>query len=49
VYRWLLTSTPAALTVVAGESSGGGLAVALLAALRDAGDDVPAAAVSISI
>jgi len=47
-YRWLLTSTPAALTVVAGESSGGGLAVALLAALRDAGDEVPAAAVSIS-
>jgi monoterpene epsilon-lactone hydrolase len=47
-YRWLLTSTPAALTVVAGESSGGGLAVALLAALRDAGDEVPAAVVSIS-
>jgi monoterpene epsilon-lactone hydrolase len=34
--------------VVAGESSGGGLALAMLTALRDAGDKMPAAAVCIS-
>ena len=47
-YRWLTTSNPAGRTVVAGESSGGGLTVALLTALRDAGDELPAASVSIS-
>lgn len=47
-YRWLTKSTPAARTVVAGESSGGGLTVALLTALRDAAEELPAAAVLIS-
>jgi acetyl esterase/lipase len=48
-YRWLITrqSAPGS-TVVAGDSSGGGLTVALLAALREAGDPLPAAAVCIS-
>jgi acetyl esterase/lipase len=48
-YRWLVeTTSPQAHTVVAGESAGGGLALALLTALHDAGDDLPAAAVLIS-
>lgn len=47
-YRWLVKETDPAGIVVAGESSGGGLALALLAALRDAGDALPAAAVCIS-
>ena len=47
-YRWLAKSSPPAGTVVAGESAGAGLAVALLTALRDAGDDLPAAAVCVS-
>jgi monoterpene epsilon-lactone hydrolase len=48
-YRWLLKATRyPALIVVAGESSGGGLALAALAALRAAGDDLPGAAVCIS-
>ena len=34
--------------VVAGDSAGGGLALALLVALRDAGDELPAAAVLFS-
>ena len=47
-YLWLTKTTNSALTVVAGESSGGGLALATLTALRAAGDDLPAAAVCIS-
>ena len=48
-YRWLLRhgATPAH-TVIAGDSAGGGLTVATLVALRDAGDALPAAGVCIS-
>jgi acetyl esterase/lipase len=49
VYRWLLGSgVPADRIVVAGDSAGGGLTTALLVALRDAGDPMPAAAVVLS-
>jgi len=49
VYRWLLSSgiDPAQL-VIAGDSAGGGLTIATLVALRDAGDPLPAAAVCVS-
>ena len=49
-WRWLRTGqdlSPASLAV-AGDSAGGGLAVALLAATRDAGQALPAAAVLMS-
>jgi acetyl esterase/lipase len=48
-YRWLLRhgATPAR-TVIAGDSAGGGLTVATLVALREAGDALPAAGVCIS-
>jgi acetyl esterase/lipase len=48
-YRWLLRhgATPAR-TVIAGDSAGGGLTVATLVALRDAGDPLPAAGVCLS-
>lgn len=48
-YRWLLASgiSPGSV-VVAGDSAGGGLALAMLLALRDAGDRLPAAAVCMS-
>ena len=48
-YRWLLRGgvDPARL-VIAGESAGGGLTVATLVALRDAGDPLPAAGVCLS-
>jgi len=48
-YRFLLRSggDPAAIAI-AGDSSGGGLTLATLVALRDAGDPLPAAAVAIS-
>jgi monoterpene epsilon-lactone hydrolase len=48
-YRWLLRhgATPAH-TVIAGDSAGGGLTVATLVALRDAGDALPASGVCIS-
>lgn len=48
-YRWLLSQgvSPERL-VVAGDSAGGGLTVALLVAARDAGEPTPAAAVCLS-
>jgi acetyl esterase/lipase len=48
-YRWLLDSgvSPGGI-VIAGESAGGGLVCAVLLALRDAGDPMPAGAVPIS-
>lgn len=48
-YRWLLgEGLDAGRTIIAGDSAGGGLTVATLVALRDAGDPLPAAAVPIS-
>jgi epsilon-lactone hydrolase len=48
-YRWVLANgTPPSLIAIAGDSAGGGLTLATLLALRDAGDPVPAAAVAIS-
>lgn len=46
-YRWLLAQKPAQL-VVAGDSAGGGLALALAMSIRDAGLPPPAALVLIS-
>jgi monoterpene epsilon-lactone hydrolase len=48
-YRWLLAAgTDPAAIAIAGDSSGGGLALGTLVALRDAGDALPAAAAVIS-
>jgi acetyl esterase/lipase len=48
-YRWLLGQGIAADRIaLAGDSAGGGLTLATLLALRDAGDPLPAAAVPIS-
>jgi epsilon-lactone hydrolase len=49
-WRWLRTDQELSATsiAVAGDSAGGGLAVALLVAARDAGESVPAAAVLMS-
>lgn len=48
-YRWLLAQGLSPDKVaIAGDSAGGGLAVACLVALRDAGDPMPAAGVPIS-
>jgi len=48
-YRWLLASGQAAGSIaVAGDSAGGGLTVATLVALRDAGAALPAAGVCLS-
>jgi epsilon-lactone hydrolase len=49
-WRWLRTDQglDAASIAVAGDSAGGGLAVALLVAIRDAGEALPAAAVLMS-
>ena len=44
VYRGLRADTPARTIVISGESAGGGLTLALLASLRDAGEQLPAAA-----
>lgn len=48
-YRWLLSQgvAPASI-VIAGDSAGGGLTLATLVALRDAGDPLPAAGVALS-
>ncbi len=50
VWRWLRTDPDLTATsmAVAGDSAGGGLAVALLVATRDAGEALPAAAVLMS-
>jgi acetyl esterase/lipase len=48
-YRWLLsTGAEPSRIIIAGDSAGGGLTVATLVALRDAGDPLPAAAVCLS-
>ena len=48
-YRWLRgQGVPANEIVIAGDSAGGGLTLATLVALRDAGDELPAAGVGIS-
>ncbi len=48
-YRWLLSQgTPANRIIVAGDSAGGGLAVATLLRLRESGDPMPAGAVLLS-
>lgn len=47
-YRGLLDSTPAEEICAAGDSAGGGLALALLLSLRDAGQPLPAAGVLFS-
>ena len=48
-YRNLLRDgTPAARVIIAGDSAGGGLALATLLSLRDGGDPLPAAAVLFS-
>ena len=48
-YRWLLSNgVGPARIAVAGDSAGGGLVMALLLSLRDAGDPLPAAGVCLS-
>lgn len=49
-YRWLLQSArvPAQRILIGGDSAGGGLTLATLVALREAGDPLPAAAVCLS-
>lgn len=48
-YRWLLSQgIEASRVAVAGDSAGGGLTLATLLALRDAGDPLPAAGVCLS-
>jgi acetyl esterase/lipase len=48
-YRWLLgVGVEPERTVIGGDSAGGGLAVAALASLRDAGDPLPAGAMLFS-
>ena len=48
-YRWLVAQGAAPeRTAVAGDSAGGGLTMATLVALRDAGDPLPGAAVGLS-
>ncbi len=48
VYRWLAAQVDPSRIVTTGDSAGGGLNLATLVALRDAGDTLPAAAVVIS-
>lgn len=48
-YRWLLASGQAASNIaIAGDSAGGGLTVATLVSLRDAGEALPAAGICLS-
>ena len=48
-YRWLLSNgADPARIAIAGDSAGGGLVMALLLSLRDAGDPLPAAGVCLS-
>jgi monoterpene epsilon-lactone hydrolase len=48
-YRWLLAQgLPAANIAIAGDSAGGGLTMATLVALKDLGEDLPAAGVCLS-
>lgn len=48
-YRWLLEQgVPAARIVIAGDSAGGGLAVAATLSLRDAGTPLPAGLIALS-
>ena len=47
-WAWLASDHAAGRCAVVGDSAGGGLAVSLLVALRDAGADLPAAAVLMS-
>lgn len=48
-YRWLLhTGVPSEGVILAGDSSGGNIALALLVKLRDSGDPLPAGFVGIS-
>lgn len=48
-YRWLLSQgVPAAKIAIAGDSAGGGLTLATLFALREAGDPLPGCAVTFS-
>jgi len=48
-YRWLLSQgIPSTSIAVSGDSAGGGLALALLLALRDSGEPMPACATLIS-
>ncbi len=48
VYRWLAAREDPSRIVTVGDSAGGGLNLATLVSLRDAGDTLPAAAVCIS-
>lgn len=47
-YRWLAEREDPSRIVTTGDSAGGGLNLAMLVALRDAGDPLPVAAVAIS-
>ena len=48
-YRWLIRQgVPASSIVIAGDSAGGGLALATLLALEEAGDELPAGGVCMS-
>lgn len=47
-YLWLIEQIPAHRVILAGESAGGGLALALLVRLRDEGAPLPAGCVTVS-
>ena len=48
VYRWLLREAAPSRIIIAGDSAGGGLTLAMLVALRDTGEMLPVGAVCIS-